>query len=197
MRRVPLPFIALIIAALTACASLPEATPTSILDERTGITLTVTDEPLVLARERRDLAANARDYLTFVAVTRNEAGHVNPFMLVYRWSTIDERVNRSVSPPPGSLVLLADGRDIHLPALASVPADLMNMVDVLWRPDVSQYTTMAYRTDGTTLDFLGSSKQLTAYFDSPDESLPYQIWRDGRAALRRFAADGGLAGRSR
>ena len=181
----------------TGCADLPGPEPASILDERTGITLTVVDEPLLLARERRDIAANARDYLTLVAVTRNESGRVSPFLLVYRWSTIDERVYPRSTPAAASLVLLADGRDIRPTALARTPADLENMSESLWRPDVTRFSTYAYRIDVSVLAFIASSQQLSGWFEAPGEALPYQMWRDGRAALKRFSIANGAPVRGR
>ena len=54
-------------ACLLAGCVTPEPAPRTTLDTNTGVSLIVTDEPVVLARERRDIAAQARDYLTLVA----------------------------------------------------------------------------------------------------------------------------------
>ena len=152
---------------LGGCASAPPAETLSFLDERTGITLSVVDEPLVLARDRRDLAANARDYLTLVAVTRNQSGRITPALLLYRWSTIDSRV---AAP------------------LADVPKEFSpSAVHDLWRPPVSTVSTTAYKIDAATLLFIAQSGHVSAFIDQPGDGLPYSLWRDGRAALERFA----------
>lgn len=181
-----------LLVALTlpaGCASLPAPQPLTYLDERTGITLTVVDAPLVLARERRDLAANARDYLTLVAVTRNESGRVTPALLVHRWSTIDTRVTPAGTPAADPrLVIVADGRDIRLATLQPVPREFEpSGTHDLWHPKVSLVDTTVYRVDAATLRYIAESAQVSAFHDVPDDALPFAMWRDGRAALGRLA----------
>ncbi len=183
-----------LLVALTlpaGCASLPAPQSLTYLDERTGITLTVVDAPLVLARERRDLAANARDYLTLVAVTRNESGRVTPALLVHRWSTIDTRVTPSGAPiADPRLVIVADGRDIRLTTLQPVPREFEpSSTHDLWRPKVSLVDTTVYRVDAATLRYIAQSERISAFHDVPDDALPFAMWRDGRLALGRVAED--------
>lgn len=185
-RAASLPAIALA-GLLGGCASLPSPEPPSYLDERTGITLTVVDTPLVLARERRDLAANARDYLTLVAVSRNQSGRITSALLVHRWSTIDARVAAPLAAD-ARLVIVADGRDIRPQPLAELPKEFQpSATHDLWRPPVSQVATVAYRIDAATLRFIAESGRVSAFIDQPGDALPYALWRDGRAALARFA----------
>jgi hypothetical protein len=187
--RLEIASLALCSALLAGCSSLPAPAPINYLDERTGITLTVVDEPIVLARERRDLAANAREYLTLVAATRNQSGRITPVLLVHRWSTIDERVLPLTTPPPESLVIVADGRDLRPTPLKTLPKELSAATDKLWHPQVSRVTSAAYSTDGAQLRWLADSKRLSAFFEAPGEALPYLVWRDGRGALQRFAQE--------
>ena len=114
MARIFLPLLLLLTAGLVGCAALPPPEPAGFLDEDTGVTLTVVAAPLVFARDRRDIAANARDYITLVAVERNQTGKRNLVLLAYRWSTIDRRVNPQADATARALVILADGRDIRL-----------------------------------------------------------------------------------
>ncbi len=181
--------LVVVLGLLPACTSLPPPQPLSHLDERTGITLTLVDAPFILARERRDIAANARDYLTLVAATRNESGRITPALLAYRWSTID---TRSAPTAPGTdlpLVILADGRDIRLAPMPSIPREFQpSDAHDLWRPDVTQVATTVYRIDVATLRFIAQSARVSAFYDVPQDALPYGVWRDGRAALERLAA---------
>lgn len=187
MRFLPPVFIS---GVLAACASLPAPAPQDYLDDRTGITLTVVDAPLILARERRDLAANARDYLTLVAVKRNESGRVTPALLVHRWSTIDTRVGHAPASAEPNLVIVADGRDIRPAGLRPVPREFVpSEVHDLWRPAVSQVETTAYGIDAATLRYIAQSARIGAFYELAGDALPYSLWRDGRAALLRIAAD--------
>ncbi|MFO1427955.1 MAG: hypothetical protein U1F11_13485 [Steroidobacteraceae bacterium] len=177
------------ILLLGGCAALPPPAPASSLDEHTGITLTVVDEPLVLARDRRDVAANAREYLTLAAATRNQSGRITAVLLVHRWSTIDERVLPVTTPPPASLVIVADGRDLHLVPLQPLPREFSERSARLWHPQVDRVSTDAYRIDAAALGYLAGSSRISASYDAPGEGLPYLLWRDGRAALQRFSAE--------
>jgi hypothetical protein len=186
----PLPALAACatLALSAACASLPAPAPLTYLDERTGITLTVVDTPIVLARERRDLAANARDYLTLAAVTRNESGRLTTALIVHRWSTIDNRVaGDGVVSGDARLVMMADGRDIRLTKLAPVPREFEpSDTHRLWRPDVSLVDTAVYRVDAATLRYVAESARVSAHRDVAGDDLPFSMWRDGRAALGRL-----------
>jgi len=44
------------------------------LDDSSGSTLFVVQQPLLFARSRSDLAANARDYVTLVALQEDRSG---------------------------------------------------------------------------------------------------------------------------
>jgi hypothetical protein len=172
---------------LGACAALPAPSPVEYLDERTGVTLVVADAPLVLARERRDLAANARDYLTLVGVIRDESGRLLPILLIHRWSTIDARVTPDAAATPASLVIVADGRDIRLEPLEPPPRELAARDPRLWWPEDARAVTLAYRADAAVLRYIAESARVSAFFDAPGGDLPYSVWRDGRAALARLA----------
>ncbi len=188
MTRMPLLLVLLLVGA---CTSLPEPAPRAMLDEQTGVSLSVVSEPIVLARDRRDLAAHARDYLTLVAVERNQAGRRNLVLLVYRWSTIDRRVNLQPDAAARNLVLVADGRDIALrPVAERLPEELRPRAELL-QPDVSEVDAIAYRVDRNALRVIAEGKDLVAFFADARGALPFQLWGDGRAALARFADEAG------
>ena len=46
----------------------------------------------MFANERRDLAANARDYVTVAAAAVNRAGKISYVVIAYFWSTVDPRL---------------------------------------------------------------------------------------------------------
>jgi hypothetical protein len=171
---------------MLACSALPAPELANFLDEDTGISLTVVDQPWILARDRRDVAANARDYLTLVAAERDEMGRRQLVLLVHRWSTIDRRVGGNNDDADQSLVLVADGRDFKLTTLAERLPREFSRNDRLLRPPVSQVATSAYKIDPQTLRYLASSKQVSAFYVDTRATLSYALWQDGRAALQRF-----------
>lgn len=84
------------------------------VDETTAASITASNEPLIFARERTDLAVNARDYVTLVPVEINRSGKRACFWSGYLWSTIDRRNRQPWLAEGDELVLLADGRPIPL-----------------------------------------------------------------------------------
>ncbi len=171
-----------------ACTALPPPEPATHLDQRSGVTLTVVDKPLVFARERRDIAANVRDYITLVAVERDVAGKFTLALIAYRWSTIDERVNDESLAGNRKLVILADGRDVRPQPLAEVPIELQSDPRLL-PPAVPKFTTIAYAIDAATLAYIAASEQLSAFYEDAEQPLSFALWSDQRDALARFARD--------
>jgi hypothetical protein len=174
------------LALLPACASAPMGAPAELLDEQTGATLVVAAEPLVFARARVDVAANARDYATVVAVEANRSGKYSQYLLLHRWSTVDRRMVALPAEAAGRLVIAADGRVLEFKPLLPMPAALARR-DRVFMPDDADVVSWAYDVDAAALAHLAASHELSARF--PDETLdsPYALWGDGRAALRSFA----------
>ena len=177
-------FAWLFVAGLSGCVTPPPG-PRQVLDAKTGATLMVVDEPLILARERRDVAVQARDYLTVVAAEINLSGRRRLFLAVHEWSTIDSRATSPMIRGHPALLLVADGRDLRLEtAVDQAATALMGSRDLL-RPEDAIVTTTLYDVDAATLDYLATSKTLAAAY--PESfALPYHIWRDGRPALTRL-----------
>jgi len=87
-----------------------DSPPREYLDEETGATVTLDTEALVFAYQRRELAANARDYVSLQAAAVNRAGKVSYVLISYVWSTVDPRVRQEPLLNPDQLLLQADGR---------------------------------------------------------------------------------------
>jgi hypothetical protein len=175
-----------LLALLAGCVALPKPATVTLLDEHTGASIRRVAEPIVLARDRREVAAHARDYLTLVALEINRAGQRETTLLVYRWSTIDRRMEAALDAAARDLVLVADGRDVWLrPRAEPLPAELRPRPELL-KPDVSEVVAIAYPVDAATLRLLGDGADLAATFRGPSASRPFRLWRDGRAALTDF-----------
>ncbi len=174
----------LALAALGARAG-SEPKTRQILDETTGNTVSVVNSPLVFARERSDVAAHARDYVTLVTTEVDHSGAFTEYLILYRWSTVDRRMGQAPGGSVGPLRLIAEGRIITLKPLERLPVDLSRRREL----DVPRHTdvvTSAYATDLDTLRFIANSRQLSVTL--PDENLdsPYVLFKDGRAALLEF-----------
>lgn len=178
----------LVLLGLAGCATLPAYEPLQTLDERSGVSLLIVAEPLVFARERRDVAVNARDYLTIVAVERNRAGKRDLLLIAYRWSTIDRRVGPLEDAQAQALVLLADDRDWRLlPQPGKPPAELWPRAE-LHAPPVGDVRAEVYRADRSMLESIVEGGDLGAFFADAPGSPVFRLWRDGRQAWRAFLA---------
>lgn len=179
----------LVLAALvTSGCVMPPREPHVVLDSRTGASLTVVDQPLVLARDRRDVAVQARDYLTLVAAELNEAGHRRLVWVAHQWSTIDARATGYLPTPGAPLMLVADGRDLRLQPISEANAAEFARNPALLPPDDANVITTVFAIDAPTLEYVASSQTLSAAFPESRLALPFVIWTDGRPAMLRFLA---------
>ncbi len=174
--------LALLAAWVSAAAGAP---PLEYLDEQTAATITVVSEPLVFSYERRELAANSRDYVTLAAAAVNRAGEVRYVLIGYIWSTIDSRVRQATPPDAESFHILADDRRIelkligHSPAAAGIGLHIHAPTGTTANPNV-------YASDLDTLRFLAAARRLVLVSDSGETSLPYALWSDRRPQLREL-----------
>jgi hypothetical protein len=186
--------IGAVLTALTACIGQPPVATHEILDQQSGNTLFVATKPLVFARERSDVAAHARDYVTLVTVAVNESGKYSDYILLHRWSTVDRRMLSPPDPNAGELQLLADGRTIDLLPLERVPTSLSSPAE-LHELNHGDVITHAYTIDLPTLRFVAASRVLAVRLPREALDTPFGLWRDGRPDLMRFVTAQGARGR--
>jgi hypothetical protein len=189
--------LAFLAALLLGGCTMPPLAPRTVLDERTGASLTVVDQPLVLARERRDVAVQARDYLTLVAAEINESGRRQLVWVVHQWSTIDARVADFRPTPGATLLLVADGRDLRLTPIGDSMALAYAQNPALLAPEDANTLTTLYAVDAATLEFVATSRQVSATYPESGLALPFALWKDGRPAIMRFLDQIGASGPTR
>ena len=171
---------------LCACAApAGESPPREYLDEETGATVTLQSEALVFAYSRRELAANARDYLTLQAAAVNRSGKMSYVLISYVWSTVDPRMREEPLLNPELLVLQADDRRIQLNARGHTARDA-GIGMVVDAPSGSSGAPTVYPTDLATLRFIAESRHLALALDTERSTLIYDLWEDRRADLARF-----------
>jgi hypothetical protein len=177
--------LALVLLCASGTTTGGEPEPREYLDEDTAATITVVGEPLVFALPRRDLAANARDYVTLAAAAVNRAGKISYVLIGYNWSTADPRLRRDPLPAAEGLALRADDRRIEL-TLRGHSAHEAGIGVPVHAPPGASVAPNVYGTDLATLRFLAESRHLSVEADAGNTVLSYELWEDRRAALRRF-----------
>jgi len=180
--------LALLAGALVldaGCASTPAVPqPQEYLDEQTGATVTVVDSPLVFARERTELAAHLRDYVTLSAASVNRGGKIQYVLIAYVWSTIDARY-APASALADSLLLMADDRRIKLSANGKTPAEL-GIARAVQAPAGQDVKPLVFPTDLDTLRFVAAARSLAAQATLGEDTVSYELWDDQRRALDRY-----------
>ena len=176
-------FLALtMLAAVVACSSLPQG-PRDLLDERTGATVTVVGAPITFVRQPN--GQPSKDFLTLVAIQKDDAGKYTQLLLLYRWSTYFVPVSSSPQDHGEELLIDIDGHSIELQPLHGLPAGLPRPKD-LFVPETTEAAMRAYVTDLETMRLIATSHELTLRL--PQESLNDQflLWQDSRPALAQF-----------
>lgn len=106
--------MAALLLLATGCATDRPSDGREYLDERTAATVTVAPRSLVLAYERPDLGANARDYVTLTVLDVNASGHHATYVVGYAWSTLDKR---GMDEGSSTYELVVDDRVLPLSAV--------------------------------------------------------------------------------
>jgi hypothetical protein len=170
------------LAAVAACSSLPPG-PRDVLDEHTGATVTVVGAPITFAPQSN--GQSSHDFLTLVAIQKDDAGKYTELLLLYRWSVFFGSVSSSPEASAGELQIEIDGHSIELHPLQRLPAGLPSPKD-LFVPDTTDAAMRAYVTDLETMKLIAASHELTVRLPQESLSGPFELWRDGRPALAQF-----------
>jgi hypothetical protein len=183
VRAILLAGIIILSVAICACAAAPSpASPKEYLDQATAATVSVVGRPLVFARERRELAAYSRDYITIAAAAVDRMGKVEHVLIAYYWSTVDRRYSSSGPSVADPLVIVADDRRIQF-SLQGYSAEQAGIGKPVHAPPGRDAHPTVYRTDLDTLRFLAAARHLVVLKDPEDASTVYELWDDERPAL--------------
>lgn len=171
--------------AAASCGGLRADPPREYLDAGTAATITVVEDPFIFARERRDLAANAREYVTLAAAAVNRTGRVDCVWVVYRWSTVDARLDPDRRAQTEPLVIEGDDRRIELasplPSLHEAGID-----EPVHAPPGPRRPAEAYRCDLATLRYLAEVRHVELRAGTDQRAAVYGLWLDGRRSLESF-----------
>jgi len=155
------------------------------IDEETAVSVVVATVPLVFARERTDLAVNARDYLALVPLETNRAGARRLYWCGYLWSTIDRRSAAPLLAPGDSLVLIADGRPISLQADARTLRE-HGIAQAPLRAPTRGAMPVLFAADAEIIGYVARATRLHVLLVQGSVSETFATWKDPRAAIQAF-----------
>jgi hypothetical protein len=179
-------------AALVAHAARADDAVRSYLDQTTAATITVAVQTFVFARERTDLAVNARDYISLVPIEVNRSGQRAYYWFGYAWSTIDRRDQNPIVTASDELVLVADGRPIRLQR-ATTPSRELGLATPPTPSPARAAVAVLCPTDAEILNYVGAAAELHVQLIRDGQGEDFLPWRDARAALNAFVSTLGLA----
>jgi len=155
------------------------------VDEITAVHITVAADPLVFARERSDLAANARDYVTLAPLEINRTGKRSYYWSGYLWTTIDRRDGDPLLKRGDQLVLIADGRPIPLVS-DDKPLREHGVGQTPVRVPVRSALPVLFAADLEVIDYVAHATEVHVEWIREGTSEPLPLWKDGRTGLRAF-----------
>lgn len=177
--------------AAPAAKDPPNATqPREVLDEQSGLTLIVVQHPILFARTRTDVAVNARDYVTLVAVEEDRSGKYTGWLIAHQWSTVDPRMEDGAATVRSRLHIFADDREFTL-ARAEPDPMILARGDLLFAPRGTHTRSAAFAVDDATLRFIASAGRLMLRVGDEALAPAYGLWDDGRPALQGLLAEVG------
>lgn len=173
-------------AALSPTSSLSAGGVREYLDETTAATVAVGSETLVFARERTELAVNARDYISLVPVEINRSGVRACYWFAYVWSTIDRRGNDDpLVSTNDELILMADGRPIRLVREARTLREL-GIARLPSRSPARSALPLLFPADVEIVSHVGGATDLSVHLVRGEGDEVFELWADAREALRQF-----------
>ena len=187
--------ITLVLPLLAACAGARNTQPREVLDDSSGSTLFVVQQPLLFARSRSDLAANARDYVTLVALQEDRSGKYSSWLIAHRWSTVDPRMGGQSASVTAPLRIIADDRELIFKP-ATPPPTLLQNRELIFAPRGAGAQSAAYAVDVPTLRYLATASRLALRYGDDALSPAYSLWDDSRSALQELLSGAtGVSGR--
>jgi hypothetical protein len=162
--------------------ALASGAPAEYLDEETGATIAVVSQPLVFARERSGLG---RDYITLAAAAVDQSGRISYVLVGYMWSVGSSPGAKDVRLAAAGVGLQADDRQVDLNLYDHSARELGIGVPV-HPPPFGPATPYVYVIDLATLQLLAESRRLSICVRDQSPSLNYQLFEDGRNALKEF-----------
>jgi len=167
---------------VTTLAVASSSRPIEYLDEATGATVAVVRHPLVFARGGSGMG---RDYVTLAAVAVDQSGRISYALVGYIWSvgSFVDPTNARVAA--AAVILQADDRRVVL-NLQNVSARELGIGVPVHPPPVGSAVPYIYVTDLATVQLFAETSHLSLYTQDQTNSANYELFEDGRAALKEF-----------
>ena len=175
----------ILMQVIAGCASSEEPTR-QFLDERTGVTVTRSNAPVVFYRENPAFAAYARKMVHVGPIKVNRTGAYRYYLWLGIWNTMEAPDNDRARDVFESITIFADGEPMLLELIGSTPNAIGASRPVYLKP-VSSAADAYYEVTADQIRLIAEAQdiRLRTSGASPRDYLP---WDDQRAAMQSMLA---------
>lgn len=167
---------------LAACASSPAVR--EHLDPQTSVTVTYTDTPIVLYKDRSGRAAFARDFVNIGPIQVNRLGRYRYYLWLGIWSTVDTWHDETRTDGFERVTVYADGEPILLNVVGWTAAAVGASQAVYIKP-VSSAAEAYYEVTIDQIRLLASAQEIRLR-TSGESNTSYEMWESSQSASRGF-----------
>lgn len=177
--------ILILLAPVLAGKATGNEPPKEILDERTGATIVTVARSLVFIGQG-DLTFDAsRCYASVSAASVDQSGKVSTIFVAYFWCAGAKSGPDKADSRSAPLMLQADTQRIELTRERDASTE-QAVTNFPYRPPLGHAEPQVYPADLATMKAVGNCSHLALYIGSGDKQHKYELFEDGRRALRDF-----------
>ena len=187
----PFSFPQLITLALCLLASACSTTRSGVrswVDEKTAVTVTAQQRPMVFYRDDIQSGVNIYDFADLGAFEVNQSGRRTQYLCLVLWSTVtrsDEHQSK-VEDEFSTLVVWADDQPMTFKRF-SQSRDMVHLGDQAFKRSAANARESYYEVSLAQLATLAAAKTLRiAPSTQVEGEAPYHAWRDDHASLVAF-----------
>jgi len=171
--------LAFMIAACAASHSVQE-----FLDPETSVTVSYTDTPIVLYKDRSGRAAFARDFVNIGPIQVNKMGRYRYYLWLGIWSTLESRLEDKRTDGFELVTVYVDGEPILLDVAGWTSAAAGATRPVYVKP-VSSASEAYYEVTIDQIRLLASAREIRIQ-PTGEFSTSYEMWDKSESASRGF-----------
>ena len=178
--------VLLVALTVSGCSSSSTLTR-SKLDPVTSVTISYSDPPMILYRDRSGRAAFARDFVHAAALEVNRSGSYDYYLWLGIWTTMQDPLSGKDRDGFESIVIFADGEPLSLEVSGWTPAAIGASEPVFLKP-VASATDAYYAVTADQLRLIAEAQDIRLQPTGPraDTYEPWDNQSAARKGLREF-----------
>ncbi len=180
--------VVLCLLLLSACANHAPVVRTK-LDPTTAVTITYSRTPFLFYRDDTGKAAFARSFIHLAPLQINRSGHVQYYLWLGIWSTLQDTRSESANNSFESIVIFANGEPLLLDLSGRTPAAIGAGESVYIKP-VSTAADAYYEVTTDQLRVIADAADIRLQLMGAD-ARTFELWDEqqlARSSLQEFVS---------